>query len=169
MIRVIRNYSILKTVKDINNLKTTWKLRKLICRCSIFVPLFAPQTSTRFSNSSHVRRDCRLTDRTYALRHSLSKLSKGLWYRRLVHLVFHLSPQVGLARSKVQWLGGQGMSRFAYLIWWNHKQYRALWSWDAIYFLYWWTCHSGLIRYNRCGQRKHNEFPRCFHVVSYEG
>jgi hypothetical protein len=70
-----------------NNLKTTWKLITFIYRCSIFAPLITRQMSTRYSNPSHVRRNCD-SSRWLCLWNLLSKLSTGLWLRRLVYLSF---------------------------------------------------------------------------------
>jgi hypothetical protein len=45
-------------VKTWNNLKTAWELVKYIWRCTLCAPIITVYTSTLYSNSSHVRRNC---------------------------------------------------------------------------------------------------------------
>jgi hypothetical protein len=90
------NLCVFETVKDTNmkyvvfegnNLKTEWKLIKVIWRCSIYAPLVTLQASTQYSSSYHVGRNC--DSSTLAVACEIR--SKGLWHWKLVCLVFHIS------------------------------------------------------------------------------
>jgi hypothetical protein len=76
-----------------------WKPMRFIQRCPICGPPVTLQPSTRYSNSSQCTPQLWLVDVRYGLWNSLSE---GLWHRRLVYLVFHISPQAEVAWSNVR-------------------------------------------------------------------